>query len=87
MAKIYCHINQCDAGVQYFAILYADKYCMISEKSIKLKIHSMKNFSHTIKQLLHQYHKILALWNIKGELASLFSVIASIPQNIGFKQY
>ena len=26
MAKIYCHINQWDASVQYFAILHADKY-------------------------------------------------------------
>ena len=32
MAKIYCHINQCNASVQYFAILHANKYCMIAEK-------------------------------------------------------
>ena len=25
MAIIYCHINQCDASVQYFAILHVDK--------------------------------------------------------------
>ena len=25
MPKIYCHINQCDASVQYFAILHAVK--------------------------------------------------------------
>ena len=25
MAKIYCHINQCHASVQYFAILHAVK--------------------------------------------------------------
>ena len=41
MAKTYCHINQCDASVQYFAILYADKNCTTSEKSMKLKIHSL----------------------------------------------
>ena len=29
---------------------------------------SAKTFSHTINQLLHQYHKILALRSIKGEL-------------------
>ena len=29
-----------------------------------------KAFSHTIKQLLHQYHNILALCNIIGELVS-----------------
>ena len=40
-----------------------------------------KNFSHTIKQLLHQYHKTLALCNIKGELASSFS------SNIARSQY
>ena len=41
MAKIYCHINQWDANVQYFAILHADKYCTLSRKSITLKIHSL----------------------------------------------
>ena len=38
MAKIYCHINQCNASVQYFAILHADRYCTISKKPIKLKM-------------------------------------------------
>ena len=61
VAKIYCHINQCNASVQYFAILHDDKYCTISEKP----------FSHTIKQLLHQYHKILALCNIKRRTRKL----------------
>ena len=40
-----------------------------------------KNFIHTIKQLLHQYHKILAFCNIKGDLASSFSL------NIACSQY
>ena len=44
MAKIYCHINQCNASVQYFAILHADKYCTISEKPIKLKMRSLLTF-------------------------------------------
>ena len=121
MAKIYCHINQCNVSVQYFSILHADKYCTITEKPIKLKMRSLlafipnnkrrsmmrqilrqkkfchatyadgrateslcsatKTFSHTIKQLLHQYHKLLALCNIKGELASSFSL------NIARSQY
>ena len=38
MAKIYCQINQCDASVQYFATLHTNKYYMIAEKPIKLKI-------------------------------------------------
>ena len=41
MAQIYCHINQCDASVPYFAILHADKYCTLSKKSLTLKIHSL----------------------------------------------
>ena len=41
IVKIYCHINQWDASVQYFAILDADKYCILSRKSIALKIHSL----------------------------------------------
>ena len=32
MAKIYCHINQCDASVQHFAVLHAHKYCTMSRK-------------------------------------------------------
>ena len=40
-----------------------------------------KTFTDTIKQLLHQYHKILALCNIRGELASWF------PLNISRSQY
>ena len=113
MAKIYCHVNQCNASVQYFTILQADKYWTVSEKPIKLKICSLKlsyvrinvaydatdfvtkqfcrtaytddrakeslssatkTFSHTIKQLLHQYHKILAWCNIAGQFASSFSL-------------
>ena len=38
MAKLYCHINQCDASVQYFAILHAHKYCTMSRKPRRLKI-------------------------------------------------
>ena len=30
MTKIDWHINECDASVQYFVILHADKYCTIS---------------------------------------------------------
>ena len=41
MAEIYCHINQCNASVQYFAILHSGKYCKISEKPTKLKIRSL----------------------------------------------
>ena len=40
-----------------------------------------KNFSRTVRQLLHQYHKILALCNIKRELPSSF------PLNIARSQY
>ena len=41
MAKIYCHKNQCNASMQYFAILHTDKYCTIQGKPIKLKIRSL----------------------------------------------
>ena len=32
---LYCHINPCKARVQYFAILYAHKYCTMSKKPKK----------------------------------------------------
>ena len=112
MAKIYCHINQWDASVQYFAIFHAVKEIHNTKNTLTLAFilknkrpcdivcnknicratyddcratESLrtvtKNFSHTIKQLFHQYHKILALCNIKGELASSFSL------NIARSQY
>ena len=34
MAKIYCHINLCNATVQYFAILHADKFALSRETYI-----------------------------------------------------
>ena len=106
MAKIYCDINQCDASLQYFAILHAVKEIHNTENKLTLTFirknvaapcdsvcdknicrateslySATKNFSHTIKQSLHQYHKILAFCNIKGELASSFS------SNIARSQY
>ena len=48
------------------------RHCLQQKKNIYRSTESLrtvtKNFSHTIKQLFHQYHKILALCNIKGEL-------------------
>ena len=62
MAKIYCHINQCDASVQSL------RYCMLTNtESMRI---ATKNFRHKIKQILHQYQKVLALYNIKGELGT-----------------
>ena len=40
-----------------------------------------KPFSKTIKQLLHQYLKILTLCNIKGELANSFSLNINYIKN------
>ena len=41
MAKLYYHINHCNATVQYFAILHAYKYYTISRKSRRLKISTL----------------------------------------------
>ena len=70
---------------RYHATLFATKNicratyddCRVTES---LRIMT-KNFSHTIKQLFHQYHIILALCNIKEELESSFSL------NIARSQY
>ena len=46
MAKIYCDINQCDASVQYFAILHAVK-----------GIHNTKNkLTLTLYVKMSQHH-------------------------------
>ena len=47
-------------------MLYAD--CRTTETLCS----ATEAFSHTIKHLLHQYHNILALYNIKEELVSSF---------------
>ena len=36
MAKIYCHINQCDASVEYFAILHAVKETFNTKHTLTL---------------------------------------------------
>ena len=70
---------------QYHAIVFATKsICRATYddcRATESLYSATKNFSHMIKQLLHQYHKILALSNIKGELASSFS------SNIARSQY
>ena len=101
MAKICCHINQCSASVQYFAIMQMlhdfrensktrntftltfirkGKCCSMMRQILRqiayVHDHATKSlfcttkiFSHMMKLLLHQCHKILALCNIKIELA------------------
>ena len=36
MAKIYCHINQCDASVEYFAIFHAVKETLNTKNTLTL---------------------------------------------------
>ena len=45
MAKIYCHVNQCNVSVQYFAILHAHEYWMMSGKLRQLKINSFNLYT------------------------------------------
>ena len=56
MAKIYRHINQCDASVQYFAILHADKETLNTKNTLTLTfIRKIKRRS-TMRQCLRQKH-------------------------------
>ena len=70
---------------QYDATGFAtNNFCRatyVQGRTTKSLFRATKIFSHTIKQLLHQCHKILALCNITGELASSFSL------NIAHSQY
>ena len=61
-AKIYCHINQYDAIVQYFAILLTGKNCMLAvrgkktetEKTFTLTIIRKNRHSSRMRQSLQQ---------------------------------
>ena len=96
MAKIYCHINQCDASVKYFAILHAHKYCTMSRKPKRLKIKYTltfirKNKRHSAMRQSLQQKAFVAQQNSGGVRQKILpydkTVIASIQQNIGFVQY
>ena len=63
--------NICRATYANFLATYAD--CRAAESLFS----ATKNFSHTIKQLLHKNNKILVLCNVKGELTSSFSLKAT----------
>ena len=57
MAKICCHVNQCNLSVQYFAILHPHKYCMMSGKLRQLKINSFNLYTLRIS-VASQHHAI-----------------------------
>ena len=57
-----------DFATKFFLTTYADGGITESLCS------ATKAFRHTIKQLLHQYHKVIAMCNNKGEIATSFSM-------------
>ena len=54
MAKIYCHINQCDASVQYFAILHAVKETLHTKNTLTLTFIRKNKRRSTMRQCLRQ---------------------------------
>ena len=54
MAKIYCHINQCDANVQYFAILHAVKETHNTKNILTLTFICKSKCRSTMRQCLRQ---------------------------------
>ena len=54
MAKIYCHINQCDASVQYFAILHAVKETHNAKNTFTLTFMRKNKCRSTMRQCLRQ---------------------------------
>ena len=54
MAKIYCHINQCDASLQYFAILHAVKETHNTKNTLTLTFIRKSKCHSTMRQCLRQ---------------------------------
>ena len=54
MAKIYCHINQCDASVQYFAVLHAVKETHNTKNTLTLTFIRKNKCRSTIRQCLRE---------------------------------
>ena len=52
MAQIYCHINQCDASVPYFAILHAVKEILNTKNTLTLTFISKNKRRSTMRQCL-----------------------------------
>ena len=56
MAKIYCHINQWDASVQYFAILHAVKEIRNTKNTLTLVFILKNKRRSTMRHCLQQKH-------------------------------
>ena len=54
MAKIYCHINQCDASVKYFAILHAVKETLNTKNTLTLTFIRKNKRRSTMQQCLRK---------------------------------
>ena len=54
MAKIYCHINQWDASVQYFAILHAVKEIHNTKNTLTLVFILNNKRRNTMRHCLQQ---------------------------------
>ena len=54
MAKIYCHINQLDASVQYFAILHAVKEIHNTKNTLTLVFIFKNKRRSTMRHCLEQ---------------------------------
>ena len=59
MAKIYCHINQWDASVQYFAILHAVKEIHNAKNTLTL-VFILKNKRRSTMRHCLQQQKFVA---------------------------
>ena len=54
MAKIYCHINQCDASGQYFAILHTVNETHNTKNTLTLTFIRKNKCRSTMQQCLRQ---------------------------------
>ena len=54
MAEIYYHVNQCDASVQYFAILHAAKATHNTKNTLTLTFIPKNKRCSTMRQCLRQ---------------------------------
>ena len=84
MAKQYCHINQCNSSVQYFAILHSVTESHNTKNTFTLTFTRKNKRRSTMRQGSRQKIFVAELLcsATKKICHTIKAVVASIPQNI-----
>ena len=85
MAKIYFHINQCDASLQYCAILHAVRETRNTKTTFTLIFICKNKRCSTMQQSLRQKRLSHNIYQLTKKFSHTIKQL--IPQNFGCVQY